>query len=186
MRLNLIAVASFLSLASIPILADPIPYTDIGRPAQDESFTSTVNGIVTAYFYSPYAGSHDKIIFWGKTSVRRTASSFDNHNFAVGSSVSLSSKHGGALLFVLDDVKTSQYLSSVDYFDVDSTANENLGVIGPKPLADSGLDFDSNDDFVATDVSETPASTPEPSTIILFGTGLVGVASALRRKFARG
>ncbi|XWK49737.1 PEP-CTERM sorting domain-containing protein [Tunturiibacter empetritectus] len=62
---------------------------------------------------------------------------------------------------------------------------EDLGVTGLKPLTGSDLDY-NDDNFVVTNATATPAPTPEPSTIILFGTGLVGAASALRRKFARG
>jgi hypothetical protein len=39
--------------------------------------------------------------------------------------------------------------------------------------------------FSAFEVNGTPAATPEPSTIALFGTGLLGLAGAARRKFLR-
>jgi hypothetical protein len=214
MRLSLLTLASILAIASIPLHADPIPYANVGQLAPDQSFTATGNGIVTAYFYSSSAGNDDKIILWDKTSGAKTAPSLDNHSSAVGSSVSLSVKAGDSLVFVLDDVTTGQYFSSVDYFGVASPSNynddgynhtystpysdgvsgipagtyfgmEDLGVTGLKPLV--GSDFDYNDDnFVVTNITANPTPTPEPSTIILFGTGLVGAASALRRKFARG
>ncbi|MBB5344480.1 PEP-CTERM sorting domain-containing protein [Tunturibacter empetritectus] len=214
MRLSLFTRASILALASIPLFADPIPYANVGQLAPDHSFTATGNGIVTAYFYSSSAGNDDKIILWDKTSNTRTAPSLDNHNSAIGSSISLSVKAGDSLIFVLDDVTTGQDFSSVDYFGVVSPANynddgynhaystpysggvsgipagiylgmEDLGVIGLKPLTGSDLDY-NDDNFVVTNATATPASTPEPSTIILFGTGLVAAAGALRRKFARG
>jgi hypothetical protein len=214
MRLKLLALTSLLALASALLLADPIPYTNVGQLAPDQSFTATGNGIVTAYFYSSNAGNDDKIILWDKTTGARTAPSLDNHSSSVGSSVSLSVKGGDSLVFVLDDVTTGQYFSSVDYFGVASPSNynddgynhaystpysggvsgipagiyigmEDLGVTSFKPLTGSDLDY-NDDNFVVTDVTVTPASTPEPSTVILFGTGLVAAASALHRKFARG
>jgi len=214
MRLSLLALASILTLASTPLFADPIPYANVGQLAPDQSFTATGNGIVTAYFYSSSAGNDDKIILWDKTSGTRTTPSLDNHSSAVGSSVSLSVKAGDSLVFVLDDVTTGQYFSSVDNFGVASPADynddgynhaystlysggdggipagiyvgmEDLGVTSLKPLTGSDLDY-NDDNFVVTNATATPAPAPEPSTIILFGTGLVAAASALRRKFARG
>jgi hypothetical protein len=63
---------------------------------------------------------------------------------------------------------------------------EDLAVTGFKPLTGSDLDY-NDDSFVFTDVAVNgdPAPAPEPSSIALLGTGLLGVAGALRRKFVR-
>ena len=56
--------------------------------------------------------------------------------------------------------------------------------VGMEDLPNGQSDWDYNDDtFVFTNVD--PAATPEPSTFALLGTGLIGVAGALRRKFVR-
>ncbi len=62
---------------------------------------------------------------------------------------------------------------------------EDLAVTGFAPLTGSDLDY-NDDTFVFTDVGVNllSASTPEPSSIALLGTGLLGIAGVLRRKFA--
>lgn len=210
MRLPLLVLVSILAAGSAPLFADNIPYANVGQLAPDQNFTATATGSVTAYFYSSSAGDEDQIILWDKTSGAITAPSLDNHSAPVGSSVSLSVTAGDSLVFIIDNLSTGQYFSSVDYFGVPSPANynddgfnhaystpysggvsgipsgtyvgmEDLGVTGLKPL--SGSDLDYNDDtFVFTNVTANP--TPEPSSFILFGTGLIGAAGALRRKFA--
>jgi hypothetical protein len=214
MRLTLSIFASILALNFSPLLADAISYANVGQLAPDQSFTATGNGKITAYFYGSSAANDDRIILLDKTSGAMTAPSLDNHSSAVGSSVSLSVKAGDSLVFVLDDLTTGQYFSSVDYLGIASPANynddgynhaystlysggftgipagiyigmEDLGVTGLKPLTGSDLDY-NDDNIVVTNVTSNPTPTPEPSTIILFGTGLVAAASALRRKFARG
>lgn len=216
MRLTQLICASILALGSSALLADSIPYANVGQLAPDQSFTAISNGRITAYFYGSSAANDDRIILWDKTSGAMTAPSLDNHSSAVGSSVSLSVKAGDSLVFVLDDLTTGQYFSSMDYLGIASPATynddgynhaystlysggfsgipagtyigmEDLGVTGLKPLTGSDLDY-NDDNIVVTNVASTTTTTttPEPSTIILFGTGLVAAASALRRKFARG
>jgi len=136
-----------------------------------------------------------------------TVPSLDNHSSAVGSSVSLSVTAGDSLIFILDDVTTGQYFSSVDYFGVASPAKYNVegynhAYSTPTPAASAespqGTYIGMEEPWghrpqttlwlrpstTTTTTSSSPtspqAATPEPSTFILFGTGLVGTAGALR------
>jgi len=127
----------------------------------------------------------------------------------------LSVNQGDTLVFILDNISAGQYEDSVDnggtpttwstdgYNHAYTTAYtgtpgisglpagltgtyvgmEDLAVTGLKPITGSDLDY-NDDTFVFTDIGTT-SPTPEPSSFALLGTGLLGAAGALRRKFAR-
>ena len=59
--------------------------------------------------------------------------------------------------------------------------------VGMEDLPESVSDLDYNDiNFVFTNVAAvTPAAVPEPSTLALLGTGVLGAAGALRRRWSR-
>ncbi len=215
MRLSLLALASILAAGSSPLLADDIPYANVGQLAPANTLTASATGTVVGYFAGSSAGDNDTIELWDVN--LNTFSSFvlPNHSSTVGAPTTfLSVDAGDTLVFILDNVSTGQYEDSVNnngtptawsadgYNHAYTTAYtagsiaglpagltgtyvgmEDLAVTGLNPL--SGSDLDYNDDtFVFTDIA-TASPTPEPASFVLFGTGLLGAAGVLRRKFAR-
>ncbi|MEI9977807.1 MAG: PEP-CTERM sorting domain-containing protein [Edaphobacter sp.] len=99
-----------------------------------------------------------------------TATSADGYNHAYGTA------YTGGIAGIPDSlIGTGTYVGM-----------EDLAVTGLSPLTGSDLDY-NDDTFIFTDIGlvSDPAPTPEPSTIALLGTGLLGAAGIIRRKFAR-
>jgi len=214
MRLTLLAFASILALGSIPSLAASIPYPNVGQLAPAETFTATATGTITGYFAGASADDNDTIELWDTTQGTFSGFLLPNHSSTIGVATNfLSVNAGDNLVFILDNLSAGQYEDSVNdngtpttystdgYNHAYSTAYtggiaglpvgltgtyvgmEDLAVKSLKPLTGSDLDY-NDDTFVFTDLD--PASpAPEPSSFFLLGTGLLGAATALRRKFAR-
>jgi hypothetical protein len=63
----------------------------------------------------------------------------------------------------------------------DNLINVEVDSINPK-----SLDPDVDAKFVAQVDYDDPVATPEPSSLLLLGTGILGLAGVVRRKFGRG
>jgi hypothetical protein len=209
MRLHFLVLASILVAGSSPLLADPFtPYPTVGSIAPATVVTFAGGTGVTAYFYSVSAADTDTISVFDVTtdSFLSPQGVFNNQSpLSVGSTVTFTSAtlHAGDILAF--DLFNTSYPG--DVFSSDpalSTDGVNHGYITPfsgsipdisgtitgtyvgmEDLPNHSSDFDYNDDtFVFTNVAPMTA-TPEPSTFLMLGTGLIGAAGALRRKFIR-
>lgn len=209
MRLHLLVLASILAAGSSPLFADSFtPYGSVGSIAPASVVTFAGGTGITAYFYSVSAADTDTISVYDETthSYLSPQGVFNNQAaITVGSTVTFTSATlhtGDVLAFELfntsykGDIFASDPSLSTDGVDhayltafsgpiPDITGNITGTFVGMEDLPNGSSDFDYNDDtFVFTNVAPT-AATPEPSSFLLFGTGLIGAAGALRRKFAR-
>ena len=214
MRLSLLAIASLLAAGTTSLFADSFTsYSNVGNPIITSSpvtYTGANGAGINAYFYSVSAADTDTISVFDATTgfFLSPTGAFNNQSPSTpGSEVTFTSptlKNGDVLYFDLyntsfsNDVFSSSTTISTDgenhaYITAFDGTIGSYGTIvgtyvGMEDLPNGSSDWDYNDDtFVFTNTSPKgdPAPTPEPSTFALLGTGLLGAAGALRRKFAR-
>lgn len=68
----------------------------------------------------------------------------------------------------------------------DNLIKIDVGWLNAKNLDVAGVDPDLNIKFVTEVNYDGPASTPEPSSLLLLGTGMLGLAGMVRRRLGRG
>jgi hypothetical protein len=210
MRLSLLAFASILVAGATALHADSfVPYGNTGSPitsSTNVTFTGATGTGINAYFYSVSAADTDTIsVFDVRTGTFLSpTNAFNNQSPSTpGTMVTFTSptlQNGDTLVFDLfntsfaGDIFSSNAATSPDgdshayvtpFNGVIGSFGDITGTyVGMEDLPNGQSDFDYNDDtFVFTNVAAS--ATPEPSTFALLGTGLLGAAGILRRKFAR-
>lgn len=204
MRYYLAALATIVALSSACLYADPVGYTHTGTVAPTVATTATSSSI-DAYFYSSSAADNDTISLYDVTtsSFLSPGNILPNHASTPGSEVTFSGASiGDQIVFELSNsvypghVFASDPTLSTDGINHSYITNfdgkipgSSVTISGPalyigmEDLPKGATDLDYNDDnFIATGVSTTPA-VPEPSSIVLLGTGLLAAAGSVRRKF---
>jgi hypothetical protein len=187
--------------------ADAIPYPTPGSyNAATYSFTAAADGNIVAYIVGGFSAGFENQLGLRVNGTAQGGFGLDNHSSSVGDSYNFGSVHAGdTLTFVLHDLSLGMDAYSnpslnVAYDSAGETRHNHIystaytatnplfsGVptgtyVAFEDLPFPGSDFNYNDESFVFTNTRVVTSVPEPASLALLGTGLLGAGVFGRRK----
>ena len=209
-KLALCLSALTLGVLVTPAFADPVPYANTGHVAPNPSLPIKATGNqLDLFYYGESAGDTDYIVVYDVTAGTNSGQILNNTTSTIGEEFTFTTNPGDTLEFELVNVTTNtDYWSTPS----DNPDNENHVYITSFSTADGTADgipagtfvgfedlfIGANSDHVCTGsknksdcdynddefvfVSTTVGAAPEPNSLALLGTSILGAAGVLRRR----
>ena len=190
-----------------PALADSLSYNNVGSVATASVLTASATGSITGSFIGQNAFDTSAVRMVDITTGYTSGFFFNNHGTSAGATANFGSVNAGdVIVFELFNFNTGLTLAtdaahSADGlnhgYEVPFGGGKLNGVdglpggtfVGMEDLTGDYSDWDYDDTvFFFTNVASAPITghAPEPGTLALLGTGLLGAAGLLgRRLYAR-